>query len=65
VKTRKKSLAGEVREGSEMGEKMGEEKMRRRRETAIFRICSPRQNAQKGENNLLKYFKSPHLSVWV
>jgi hypothetical protein len=62
---------GEIREkvgeetGEKMGGKMGEERCEDERETAINRIRSPRQNAQRDENNLLKYFKSPHLSVWL
>jgi len=51
--------------GEKMGGKMGEERCEGERETAIYRIRSPRQNAQRDENNFLKYFKSPHLSVWL
>jgi hypothetical protein len=49
----------------EIGEKMGEERCEGERETAIYRIRSPRQNEQRDENDLLKYFKSPQLSVWL
>jgi hypothetical protein len=45
--------------GEKMGGKVEEERCEGERER------SPRQNAQRDENNLLKYFKSPHLSVWL
>jgi hypothetical protein len=38
-----------------MREKMGGERCKGERETAIYRIRSPRQNAQGDENNVLKY----------
>ena len=42
-----------------MGEEMGGGRCEGERETTINRIRSARQNAQRDENNLLKYFKSP------
>jgi hypothetical protein len=61
--TRKKGLTREIGEkmgekmggemGGKMGGKMGEEKCEGERETATHRIRSPRQNAQREENNLL------------
>jgi hypothetical protein len=47
--------------GEKMGGKVEEERCEGEREAATHRIRSPRQNAQRDE----KYFKSPHLSVWL